>query len=492
VLFNSYAFIFQFLPATLLTFFILYQFRSSHVLLQLVLAASSVIFYVFSGTDRLWILLLSITVNYFVGRALSSPRGKKSHRQFLIALGVAFNLSLLVFFKYWNFLAENISLWTDWSIPRLNIELPLAISFFTFLQIAYIVDCYRHRQAERYAFLEYGLFVVFFPHLIAGPLVHHRKLILQFRELRTRSKAIAHNLAAGLSIFVIGLSKKVLIADCLSTPANTAFNAASTGLIDPGLAAFGILSYTLQIYFDFSGYSDMAIGLSRFFGIQLPENFNSPYQAKNIIDFWRRWHITLSDFLRDYLYIPLGGNRQGRGRRYLNLMITMLLGGLWHGAGWNFLIWGGLHGLYLCINHAYRHFVPKQPRAFEYAYPVVTMAGVMFAWIFFRANTFTEAANMIRSLFSEEASSSTDVFTPRIIGTAILATLVASFFPNSGMIFNRWKDTDIAGKFIPARFSMPWLRWQPTIAWLFFILLMTFASLIFLDTETPEFIYYKF
>src|SRR5579859_2518053 len=343
MLFSSYTFLFQFLPAVALAFAA--ARRHSPRAGILVLAVASLFFYGAWKPIYLLLLIASIGANFSLGLLMEDG----SRRRAVGMLGVALNLALLCYFKYTNFIFDNINVLTGAPLPLLNIVLPLGISFFTFQQIAYLVDVMRGARVER-DIVSYTLFVSFFPHLIAGPLVHHAEMIPQFKRGRTgRSSVLA---ARGLAIFAAGLFKKVVIADNLAQFVSPVFTHldAGGGVTMPW-AWLATLSYTLQIYFDFSGYSDMAVGLALLFGIRLPVNFRSPYKALSITDFWRRWHITLSRFLRDYLYIPLGGNRLGERRRYLNLMLTMLLGGLWHGAGWNFLIWGGLHGVYLSLNH---------------------------------------------------------------------------------------------------------------------------------------------
>jgi D-alanyl-lipoteichoic acid acyltransferase DltB (MBOAT superfamily) len=307
-------------------------------------------------------------------------------------------------FKYAGFFAQ-IGAALFGSAPNVgSVFLPLGISFFTFTQIAFLVDAYQGRVREL-NFVHYLLFVTYFPHLIAGPILHHSQMMPQFAEWRTY-RIDWTNIAAGLTVFIIGLAKKVIIADTFATIATPIFSAAQQGLHPPLFEAWaGALAYTIQLYFDFSGYSDMAIGLSLFFNVKLPLNFNSPYKARNIIDFWRRWHMTLSAFLRDYLYIPLGGNRKGKVRRYINLMITMLLGGLWHGAGWTFVVWGGLHGIYLVVNHA---FVALRRRLGWHegrfgrlgagAATMLTFVSVVVAWVFFRAESFSAASDLLHGM----------------------------------------------------------------------------------------------
>ena len=297
--------------------------------------------------------------NFSAGLVLS--RAAAAHRHRLLVLAVAGDLALLGYFKYAGFLVGTADqfLGGAWPIPA--IVLPLGISFFTLTQIAFLVDTARS-QARDYKFTHYLLFVCYFPHLIAGPILHHKELMPQL-DRADIVRFSPRRLALGLSYFTIGLFKKTVIADALSPYVGRVFDGAAQGMAPSGAEAWGaVLAYTLQLYFDFSGYSDMAIGLARMFGVRLPLNFDSPYKAVSIIEFWRRWHMTLSRFLRDYLYIPLGGNRHGTVRRYVNLLLTMLIGGLWHGAGWNFMLWGGLHGLYLAVNHLWRALVGERHR----------------------------------------------------------------------------------------------------------------------------------
>ncbi|MFQ5488405.1 MAG: MBOAT family O-acyltransferase, partial [Gammaproteobacteria bacterium] len=339
MLFHSYGFIFLFLPLTLLGFFLLGRYGLLRwALAWLVLA--SLTFYGWWNVEYLFLLLASIVVNYLLGRALAPSQRTTASARVLLAIGIGLNLALLAYFKYAAFIVGNFNqlLGSDYRVHE--IVLPLAISFFTFQQIAYLVDAY-YGRAQEYSFLNYSLFVSFFPQLIAGPIVHHREMMPQF-EGRRIFRFSYEDMDVGLLIFCIGLFKKVLLADGMAQFSEPVFAAAAGGLELSFFEAWGgALAYTLQIYFDFSAYSDMAIGLAWMFGIRLPLNFASPYKAINIIEFWRRWHMTLSRFLRDYLYIPLGGNRKGRERRHLNIMATMLLGGLWHGAAWTFVVWGG-------------------------------------------------------------------------------------------------------------------------------------------------------
>jgi len=351
MLFNSFEFIFFFLPITLTIFFWIGK-RNHHQVAISWLVLCSLFFYGWWSPAYLALILFSMLFNYAFGVMLGNGESRKNKKALLI-LGVGINLGLLGYYKYANFFIDQLNWLLDSNFHLEKIFLPLAISFFTFQQIAYLVDAYR-QETKEYNFLHYCLFVTFFPQLIAGPIVHHKEMLPQFSKNIVYKFNYEH-MAMGITIFIIGLFKKVILADSVSIYATPVFNAAEIGATVTFFSAWGgALAYTLQLYFDFSGYSDMAIGIAYMFGIKLPINFNSPYKATSIIDFWRRWHITLSRFLRDYLYFALGGNRKGSIRRYINLFLTMLLGGIWHGAGWTFVIWGMLHGTYLIINHAWR------------------------------------------------------------------------------------------------------------------------------------------
>lgn len=339
--------------------------------------------------------------NYVIGNTLAKsiesaePTGKRKRvpRKSILTISIIANLGLLGYFKYSDFLIENINYALDTNAPLLNLALPLAISFFTFQQIAYLVDSYR-RETKEYDFLNYAIFVTFFPQLIAGPIVHHKEMMPQFANLRT--KIINYkNIALGLFIFSIGLFKKVVIADSFAVWANAGFDTATTLNLFEAWATS--LSYTFQLYFDFSGYTDMAIGLALLFNIKIPINFNSPYKALNIQDFWRRWHITLSRFLKDYIYIPLGGNKQGSVRTYTNLMATFILGGIWHGAGWTFVFWGVLHGLALVVHRLWSQLGIK---LWTWLAWLITFNFVNIAWVFFRAKEWGDAVKVLGAMFS--------------------------------------------------------------------------------------------
>lgn len=396
MLFNSFPFFLLFLPVALLGYFGIsrYSLRGSVVFLML----ASLVFYSYWDITFLPLLLASIACNYLLGKAIAErhQRGALPAAKRFLLLGLAFNLGLLMFFKYFDFLLQNVAALTGQQWSALGITLPIGISFFTFTQIAYLVDAYGGKVRE-YQPANYGLFVTYFPHLIAGPILHHKDMMPQFNQVELH-RAHRGRITLGLLLFTVGLCKKVVLADGVARFVAPVFDL-HHGQLTMVEAWAGALAYTFQLYFDFSAYSDMAYGLSYMFGIILPINFNSPYQASSIIEFWRRWHITLSTFLRDYLYIPLGGNRRGPWMRHLNLMITMLLGGLWHGANWTFVVWGGLHGAYLIINHGVRTWVgPRNSRLLRGLGVVLTFGAVVLAWVFFRASSLPVALDVLRAM----------------------------------------------------------------------------------------------
>ena len=396
--FNSYIFLFVFFPITLIVYFSLGRMK----LIRLALAwlgITSLIFYAHANfflfeqlpvtPQYIFLLIFSIFLNYQIGSLIrASSRGK-----LWLWVGIIINLGILAYYKYTNFALTSLNglFNTDWQIAQLI--LPLGISFYTFNQIAYLVDTYKGEVKNRYSdFLIYSVFVSFFPYITSGPIVRYNEIVPELTKLRNFFFS-QKNFALGLTWFCLGLAKKVLIADNIAPWVTTAFShARELNFLE---AWVGALSYTLQLYFDFSGYSDMAIGLGLMLNIKLPINFNSPYKAVSISDFWRRWHITLSNFLRDYLYIPLGGSRQGEVRRYTNLLLTMLLGGLWHGAGWTFILWGILHGSYLCINHGWRQFKITLPKFVGW---LLTMTAVIVSWVFFRAANLGDGWAIIKGM----------------------------------------------------------------------------------------------
>ncbi|HTN66898.1 MAG TPA: MBOAT family protein [Burkholderiaceae bacterium] len=502
MLFNSYSFIFLFLPIVFFGMF--YLGRYSHRLAAAWLGLASLSFYAMWDARFVMLLIASIVFNYGAGYWIGLRRAANEYRQakYSLAVAITLNLILLGYFKYTNFFIESLTPLFGLHFPALDIILPLGISFFTFTQIAFLMDVHRG-IAREYNFVHYLLFVTYFPHLIAGPVLHHKQMMPQFSN-PAAYRMNAEHIAVGITIFVLGLSKKVLIADNLAVYATPIFNAVRDGAILTLLETWiGALAYTLQIYFDFSGYSDMAIGLSLMFNIRLPINFDSPYKAISIIDFWRRWHITLSSFLRDYLYVPLGGNRHGKTRRYMNLTITMLLGGLWHGAGWTFIVWGGLHGLYLMVNHAWREI--KARLGWRNGGAVANLAGgaltfvaVVIAWVFFRADNFAAAQSMLASMFGAHALMPEAWVPSREALKMIIPSLALVWtLPNVRQMLIRHKPTweDMAGVKTPS--SAPPGRPATRLAWKIDAMHAIALALLFIYcvnslTKVSEFLYFRF
>lgn len=458
-----------------------------------------------------------------------------------LIIGIIFNLSLLGFFKYTDFFLENFNFFTqilhlDFTIPLPHILLPLALSFVTFQQIAFLVDCYKRIDTSDIAeshtytqknqtltthknqskslsidFLDYCLFITFFPQLIAGPIVHHKEMMPQFQSL---AKSISINyeyIAKGLFIFSIGLFKKVCIADSFGIWANAGFKAVESGSVLNFFESWAsALSYTFQLYFDFSGYCDMAIGLGLFFGIVLPINFNSPYKASNIADFWRRWHITLGRFLKDYVYIPLGGNRYSKFITLRNLFIVAFISGNWHGAGWGFVIWGILHGLAMCTHRAYRFLLEAfnltntrflQSKIYKLLAWILTFNFINLTWIFFRSENLSGALNLIKGMCGGE------IVLPRFIESKIakLDVLLHTHFANY-IHFDRWASAIQTSSYIviPAiigGFVVVWVRnsceltqsLKPKIHWLILSLALFCLALGVLSYhDSSEFLYFNF
>lgn len=377
MVFSSPEFIFIFLPVAILGYYVLIRmgFRG-WVFLFIVFI--SLIYYAWWRFDNIYIIIFSILFNFLFGKVISSA---DEWRKSFFVFSIAVNLAALLYFKYTIFSIESYNYLTSsqWPIPE--IILPIGISFFTFQQIAYLSDIYTKKyDPTSEGLVSYSLFVCFFPQLVAGPIVHHAEMMPQFDNSITTAQVNWENIYKGLVLFGIGLSKKVLVADTLSHIVGFSFDESSTLTFCE--AAFGALCYSLQLYFDFSGYSDMAVGCALMLNIRLPWNFNSPYKSLDIQDFWRRWHMTLSRWLRDYLYIPLGGNRKGYARTLLNLFIAFLLGGLWHGAAWTFVIWGGMHGAALVVHRLWRRCGCQFPKLIGW---FLTFSFVNIAWIVFRA-----------------------------------------------------------------------------------------------------------
>jgi alginate O-acetyltransferase complex protein AlgI len=523
MLFNSFEFIFLFLPIVLVGFFQIGRQGYYRWAIAFLLAAS-IFFYSWWNPANLPLFIISLVFNFGLGNAILGDL-KASTKKVLLTIGITLNLLLIAYFKYADFIISSSNAIFGTQYDLLYIVLPLGISFFTFQQIAYLVDAYRG-EVEKCSFFEYALFVSYFPQLIAGPLVQYKDVAFQFSN-RSITRFKAENFIVGVTIFSMGLFKKVVFADTMATYATPIFKAASDGasvtLFD---AWIGALAYTLQLYFDFSGYSDMAIGGARMFGLQMPLNFDSPYKSVNIVLFWRRWHITLSNFLRDYLYIPLGGNRKGEMRRNVNLMITMLLGGLWHGAGWSFVFWGGLHGAYLIINNQWRslrkswgHDLQQSTWWGNSLSCLLTFVAVVVGWVFFRADSMGTALVVLKgmvgangiSLFSDLESrlgglkawgvqfdglapvlGSSDI---RVVLLVLVGLLIIVWFaPNTQQWVERYRPAlHYKTSTVVSAGDRFWkrLQWRPTKAWAIVSASITAVALLNL-TKVSEFLYFEF
>ncbi len=518
MLFNSHAFILLFLPVAFALFFLFA--RVSTLLAAGWLAAASLFFYGWGNPAYVALLLASIVGNYFAGFAMARAADPARKKRLLIA-AITINIALLAYYKYCNFFLSNIATAFGTAPPQVEIILPLGISFFTFTQIAFLVDTWQGKVKE-YNFVHYCLFVTYFPHLIAGPILHHAEMMPQFARAETY-RIDAGNVAAGLTIFFIGLFKKVMLADGIAVYVSPLFGLPAAGIAPTFLEAWGgALAYTFQLYFDFSGYSDMAVGLSLIFGVRLPINFHSPYKALNIIDFWRRWHITLSRFLRDYLYVPLGGNRRGPARRYINLLVTMLLGGLWHGAGWTFLAWGALHGFYLCVNHGWLalrvsmgHDLTRSTRWGNALACIITFLAVVAGWVVFRADSMATATAMLKGMAGLNGFALPDHWLPKwgllgqwlsgygvaftdsrglvpagLINWIVILLAVVWFAPNTQQIMARGFPLMallLPPDMRPARL----LAWRPTVVFALIAACVALASIVNLHRQS-EFLYFQF
>ncbi|MCH4191033.1 MAG: MBOAT family protein [Butyrivibrio sp.] len=388
MLFNSYLFILMFLPVSVIGYFLIS--RKSSFAGNLYLLAMSLWFYGFNNPYYLLIIGSSVVVNYLFSRFLC--RQELPHRKILLTAAILFNVGLIFYFKYYDFFIENMNalLKTDYVLK--NIALPLGISFFTFQQLSYVIDSY-HGRTKDYGFVEYALFVTYFPQLVAGPIVLHDELIPQFRD-RTKRRPQYENMTRGIMLFTMGLFKKVMVADTFGKGVSWGY-ANLTGMtsMDTLIVMF---AYTFQIYFDFSGYSDMATGLASMFNFTLPMNFDSPYKALSVPEFWRRWHLTLTRFLRTYIYFPLGGSRKGKVRTYVNIMIVFLVSGIWHGANWTFILWGMLHGIANCLGRFFQKPFGKLWKGLQW---LITFLFVSFAWLLFRSDSVSQWVYLMKKIF---------------------------------------------------------------------------------------------
>ncbi len=497
MLFNSFPFIFLFLPLVVGVFFAIGS-KGKHRTAIAWLVLASLFYYGWWKLEYLVLIVGSIFFNYALGLALSRDGVGAKPAKSMLVFGVTANLLLLGWYKYAGFFAANLKSIAGVNWDPGSIVLPLAISFFTFQQVAYLVDAYRGETRE-HNFLHYCLFVTFFPQLIAGPIVHHKEVLPQFSQKRI-FQPNHKDMAIGLTIFLLGLFEKVVLADRAAFWATPVFDAAVQGQqLTLAEAWGGSLAYTFQLFFDFCGYSDMAIGMARIMGVRLPMNFRSPYKSSSIIDFWRRWHITLSRFLRDYLYIPLGGSRGSTTRRYGNLMATMVLGGLWHGAGWTFVAWGTLHGFYLMVNHGWRSWRsrfsepsvhdPMVLQLWRRFWPTaLTFLSVVLAWVFFRAESFQAAMIILKGMVGLGASGLRgELFALREAALILVLGVIAFRFPS----VIEWADETPEDGEAPLQGIWQKLAWRPHWAW---AVLVTGAGLMaILDmARISEFLYYNF
>jgi alginate O-acetyltransferase complex protein AlgI len=520
MLFSSYDFIFIFLPITIVGFWFLSSFQKRSLVTGWLILVS-LFFYAIWSPKFLVLLLLSIGINWLIGESLARQRRDipvvekmTAAVKLLLILGIVFNLGFLGYFKYVNFFIDIVNNLGS-SLERIEgLVLPLGISFYTFEQISYLVGI-ASGKGKHYSFPRFLLFVTFFPHLIAGPILNADELIPQFRKINYCLDF--RNLAIAFTIFAIGLFKKTVIADSVAVYATPVFTAADAGESIGFLLAWqASIAYTLQLYFDFSGYSDMAIGLSTMVNIKLPINFFSPYKAIGIGDFWRRWHISLGRFLRDYLYIPLGGGRTGELRCYANLSIVMLLGGLWHGANWTFVLWGGLHGIYLCIDRGWNKFLKERSLIFESGYHywfarMLTFLAVIIAWVLFRAKTLSGFGSILMGMFGGNGFVLPENFADRLgflcsfgvrFGTlnsyggvkgCLLLLLVlgcALFLPNVYQFAIRKPCAlDVYGHLTDRKPA--WYAWRPTFGFALVTVVVFVVALSFCN-QVSEFLYFQF
>jgi D-alanyl-lipoteichoic acid acyltransferase DltB (MBOAT superfamily) len=464
MLFNSIEFIFAFLPLTCLIYFLLNRFHF-YGYSKVWLLFASLFFYGWWNPKYLILLAVSITINFLCAKKTAVAIGAFQKKTFLVT-GLMFNLGLLVYYKYADFFIENVNTVSGSDFNLLHVILPLGISFFTFQQIAYLVDSYKGK-VEDFNFLHYAVFVTFFPQLISGPIVHHKVILPQLVD-----KNLAHpqveNITKGIFLFQIGLAKKIIIADTFGKLVSRGYlNFESLDTIQAWITTF---AYSLQLYFDFSGYADMAIGLGLLFNFKITNNFWSPHKSENIQQFYRRWHITLSNFLRDYLYIPLGGNRFGETRMHLNLFLTFFLGGLWHGANWTFAIWGALNGLGLIFHRLFQKTKIHIPHIIAV---LITFLFVLLMRVFFRAEDLNMALVTLKSMFGFAAPLHPFDLIVSIYDAPIwLAGVVMLFLPNS---------TEVTEKF------------ETNSRYLFYTVLLILLNLIFLNSAgKQDFLYFDF
>ena len=475
MVFSSSIFLFWFLPIFLGVYFLVDRRYKNAVALL-----ASLLFYGFSSPKFLLVLLLSITIDFFLVRRIDKSQETKQKKLFLV-FSVILNIGLLAYFKYANFFVDNfnaiLSVFGTSPVRWAKVVLPIGISFFTFQKMSYSIDVYRKTSAPLKNIADYALFIMLFPQLIAGPIVRYNEIADQITD-RSANETV-DNRILGFYRFVIGLSKKMLIANIMAEYVDQVFAlpAAAIGL---STAWLGILAYTFQIYFDFSGYSDMAIGIGRMMGFKFPENFNNPYISQSVSEFWKRWHITLGSWMMDYLYIPLGGNRRGKGRTYLNLWIVFFLSGLWHGAAWTFVAWGAFHGLFIVVDKLF--WLKASKRIGKVPRVIITFLIVMVGWVLFRADTISYAVHYIGAMFGANGSTPALFVNPQFICTLI----VAIFFSFFGL--TKAGDRTLDFFFNRKEYNSFQVIW---VGLIMLVLLVLSASFILKGSFNP-FIYFRF
>ncbi len=478
-----------FFPVALIGYYVIGT-QKRHLAVKWIVSCS-LFFYGWWNPYYLIFLIGSILFNYFFGLLLRSNKNIC-----LLLFSICVNLGFIGYFKYAGFLVSIANDLSGQSFNISNIVLPLGISFFTFQQISWLIDSYSGKiTSQDKGIWEYGQFVTFFPQLIAGPIVHHSEMMPQFYEDKNRF-INWDNMAAGISIFIIGLAKKVVIADLAAPYANTIFDIAKTGELLFADAWIGALAYTVQIYFDFSGYADMAIGLALMFNIHLPLNFDSPYKSVSISEFWRRWHMTLGRFLRDYVYIPLGGSRCGQFKSSSNLLATMFICGLWHGAGWTFVLWGVVHGLYLVIERLWNKFSPL--RLHSFLATGLTFICVVFAWVLFRAESIKDALVIISAMFGVFSKDTISFVKNQdlIKGLYVIipALLIGFLLPNSQTFLGTSLKVINPVRTNTKRQLKLFTTWKPNLYWAGYLVMLSLISLYCLidQSTVQEFIYFQF
>lgn len=500
MLFNSGQFILIFLPLVLTGFFL--AGKSRHYFKVIWLIAASIFFIGYGDSRYLVLIIISIIINYYLALRITKFRHNPRLSRSLLTVGVVANLGTLGYFKYAEFIIDNFNAITSSNFTFGTVILPLGISFFTFEQISYLVDAYQGKLVKN-TWLTYSFFITFFPYFSAGPIVRQGEIVPQLEEKDSFTFNL-ENLAVGITFFSIGLFKKLVLADNLASYINVIFASAEASLNLSVIETWsGVIAFGFQLYFDFSGYSDIAIGVARMFGLILPVNFYSPYKSLNIIDFWRTWHISLSNFLRDYLYIPLGGNRFGKFRQYLNLMITMVLGGLWHGASWTFAIWGGLHGLYLVINHSWLNWLKLKEKTVYFSSfywrliaHILTLIAVTLAWVFFRAATLNGTTYLLGSMLGVNAKLIPAEFKNDyllFLGHILISTLIIFCLPNTSELMKKYRP-NLTTKKLPSPTGLAKLiTWQANLGYQVFLGFLWFGILLkFFSAGASQFIYLQF